>query len=81
MNDDILVLRRPAHSDFIVHWTGGKIAEEYNLKVNQRNLSDTVVEAYLDRLESILRYGLWMNIRKDKDYKREMGSPIKGRVK
>lgn len=49
------------HSDFIIHWTGKDIDE--NSKWSEYNSSETdddLTKRYLDRLERILEFGLWM---------------------
>lgn len=45
---------QPAHSDFLIHWTGKDIDIT----------SSTADDLFLERLRSILKYGLWMT--KDK---------------
>ena len=49
----------PAHSDFIIHWTGKDIE---NIEKNKDKKNDR----YLKRLYSILKWGLWMT-KDDKD--------------
>jgi hypothetical protein len=54
---------KPAHSDFIIHWTGKDIDEKYEKNWHERHASTTSPEAtkeYLIWLKSILKYGLWM---------------------
>lgn len=51
------------HSDLLVHWTGKDIDEEYQPEwpnQDHTEISDEAVEAYLERLHDILKYGLWM---------------------
>ncbi len=53
----------PAHSDYLIHWTGKDIDQEYDSKWYNDHSSTTdaaVTTRYLDRLKSILRHGLWM---------------------
>lgn len=52
------------HSDFLIHWTGKDIEEDYQTKWNVESPSkigdDKIINAYLKRLKNILQYGLWM---------------------
>jgi hypothetical protein len=52
------------HSDFLIHWTGKDI-DKYDRKWHERGgiLGKTprcVIDAYLQRIIAILKYGLWM---------------------
>lgn len=47
----------PIHSDFIIHWTGKEIEENYS--GNER------IEQYLNRLKNLLKHGLWMTMDPD----------------
>lgn len=55
---------RPVHSDFLVHWTGKDIEKKFNTEnwyeKRDSTTSKELTEAYLERLKSILKYGLWM---------------------
>jgi hypothetical protein len=51
---------RPAHSDFLIHWTGHDIDISHDPSQTQAGMTDDASQAYLDRLELILKYGLWM---------------------
>ena len=58
-------INKPVHSDFLVHWTGEDIDKKFDPKwyLNKNNQSLTSPEgldAYLERLKYILKYGLWM---------------------
>jgi abortive phage resistance protein AbiGi (putative antitoxin) len=53
------------HSDLLVHWTGNDIEKRFRTsgwyKDESSKTSDNGIEdAYLDRLKSILKHGLWM---------------------
>ena len=53
------------HSDFLIHWTGKDIDDFYEPKWAESDKSKTdaipkLNSAYLDRLHSILKYGLWL---------------------
>lgn len=50
----------PAHSNLIIHWTGIDIDDPCWCSHHDSNTNDSVTEKYLDRLKSILKYGLWM---------------------
>lgn len=53
----------PAHSDYLIHWTGRDIddANDNGWHLDHSSTTDSKVTGlYLDRLKSILRYGLWM---------------------
>jgi hypothetical protein len=55
--------QRAVHSDFLVHWTGRDIDNEYDPAWEKRNdtrLNENIVSPYIDRLKNILKYGLWM---------------------
>lgn len=51
---------RPAHSNLIIHWTGIDIDDPCWCSHHDSKTNDSVTEKYLDRLKSILKYGLWM---------------------
>lgn len=56
----------PIHSDFIIHWTGGKdidaeLQPDWD-EFHGKEMSADVVKAYLQRLKNILRHGLWMTL-------------------
>lgn len=52
------------HSDFLIHWTGKDIDEnlqpDWNAKKSSITNDKKIVDAYLERLKNILKYGLWM---------------------
>jgi len=53
------------HSDFLIHWTGKDIDNKYDPDWHKSDKSNTnnnsaVNRAYIDRLQSILRFGLWL---------------------
>jgi hypothetical protein len=53
----------PVHSDYIIHWTGKDIDSEFDSNWSNNNSSTTNLdsaEKYIQRLKSILKYGLWM---------------------
>ena len=66
-------LFKPIHSDFIIHWTGWDIDNDYDQSWDKKNSSITnkkVTELYIERLKGILKFGLWMTIdEKDKEIK------------
>ena len=58
----------PIHSDFLIHWTGRDIDSEFDNDWFKRHSSKTnhiSTEKYLQRLKSILKYGLWMTENKE----------------
>lgn len=53
------------HSDFLIHWTGKDIDDEYDKQWYESDKSKTnkncdVTGKYIKRLKDILKYGLWM---------------------
>lgn len=59
------------HSDFLIHWTGKDIDLELDENWYSKDKSQTtqhVTKVYLQRLQDILRYGLWMTIEEDIAY-------------
>jgi hypothetical protein len=68
IDQELITLRTPMHSDYIMHWTGHDINNKHSIRVNERNYSHEVVDDYLQRLLSILKYGLWLTKRKGDDY-------------
>jgi hypothetical protein len=61
--DPFFDVHKPVHSDFLVHWTGLDIDNQYDPNWEQSNdpkLNATIVEPYIKRLKNILEYGLWM---------------------
>lgn len=55
------------HSDFLVHWTGKDLDCQYDPKwyTSDRSViqkDSPLIEAYVARLHSILRYGLWLTV-------------------
>ena len=53
----------PAHSDFLIHWTGLDIDKKYDSEWYNEPSSATasnVTRLYLERLKGILKHGLWM---------------------
>jgi len=53
----------PAHSDYLIHWTGRDIDAQHDPDWyhNHASTTDSVVtRLYLHRLKNILKYGLWM---------------------
>lgn len=62
------------HSDILVHWTGrdivGKYQKKYpnvNFDPNAKKYPSEVVAAYLDRLKSLLKHGLWLTKHQNSD--------------
>jgi hypothetical protein len=58
------------HSDFLIHWTGKDIDNEYDQQWYQSDKSRTnknndVTEKYIKRLYDILQFGIWMTSEKD----------------
>ena len=69
MNKDFYRHYKPAHSNLIIHWTGIDIDNNYDdcwCSHHDSKTNDSVTEKYLDRLKSILKYGLWMT-KKEED--------------
>ncbi len=56
----------PAHSDYLVHWTGKDILKGES--PNEKSYSNEIVQAFLKRLKNILCYGLWMTKHKGDDF-------------
>ena len=53
----------PAHSDYLIHWTGRDIDNQkdpYWYRDHSSTTDSEVTCLYLDRLKGILRHGLWM---------------------
>jgi hypothetical protein len=61
------------HSNFLIHWTGKDIEEKFGSNgTNWRcKKNDDYNQAYLDRLKSILNYGLWMTKPRPEDEEKE----------
>jgi hypothetical protein len=67
LKSQIAYLYSPMHSDVLVHWTGRDIVCKYQKKYphndldpNAKEYPPEVVTAYLDRLKSLLKHGLWL---------------------
>lgn len=67
------MISKPDHSDFLIHWTGRDIDEKFDpewledfLRGESTVLNKEIVAPYLERLKSLLEYGLWLT--KDNDY-------------
>jgi len=61
--DPFFDVHRPVHSDFLVHWTGLDIDNQYDPYWEQENdpkLNKEIINPYIERLTNILEYGLWM---------------------
>ncbi len=58
------VFGETTHSDFLIHWTGKDIDEKYQpdwtAEFQSITEDDKIINAYLERLKYILKYGLWM---------------------
>ena len=53
----------PAHSDYLIHWTGSDIDKADDpewFKTHTSLTNNHVTRRYLERLRGILRHGLWM---------------------
>jgi hypothetical protein len=48
------------HSDFLIYWTGKEFNGDWDPEKSSNKLSSDFVNAYIERLKSILKYGLWM---------------------
>lgn len=49
------------HSDFLIHWTGSDLDQRFcNTYKNTGEWSSDANEAYVNRLENILKYGFWL---------------------
>lgn len=62
------------HSDFLIHWTGEDIDRKHDPNWYTKRSSKTKQEctkAYVDRLESILEYGLWMTVPEKREIQQE----------
>jgi hypothetical protein len=69
VDQELITLRVPTHSDFIIHWTGHDIASNHGIKrINEKSYKPEVVNDYLDRLLNILKYGLWLTKKKEDDF-------------
>jgi len=56
-------MNKPAHSDFLIHWTGLDIDKQYDPdwpNDTSSKLNTEIISPYLERLKYILKYGLWM---------------------
>lgn len=58
------------HSDFLIHWTGKDIDDEYDKQWYESDKSKTnkncdVTGKYIKRLHDILKFGFWMNKKTD----------------
>lgn len=63
------IMHAPVHSDFLIYWTGRDIMKRHgSLSPNERNYSSEVVGEFISRLESILKYGLWMRKHEGTDH-------------
>lgn len=63
---ELIVHRKPSHSDYLIHWTGDDIAKTFGLtRVAEPRYEQDVVDAYLERLYNILRFGLWLKKSKE----------------
>lgn len=65
MNPEEIVYNtsKPAHSDFLIYWTGRDFDEDRYFDLTSSYSSktkDELTKPYLERLTSILKYGLWM---------------------
>jgi len=61
--DPFFDFANPVHSDFLVHWTGRDIDDQYDPNWEKRNdpkLNQDIIKPYVDRLKNILQYGVWM---------------------
>jgi Putative abortive phage resistance protein AbiGi, antitoxin len=60
------------HSDFLIHWTGRDIDQQYNPTWaddhHRSRTSPEVVDLYLSRLKDIVTYGLWMTEEGEKKF-------------
>jgi len=56
------MFRKPEHSDLLIHWTGKDIDKKFpDCPKNQTTkLNRSIIEPYICRLKSILKYGLWL---------------------
>lgn len=66
------------HSDFLVHWTGKDLDAQYDPNWDTSGKSaigseSSLCRAYVDRLHSILKYGLWLT------EEQEIQLPVSGR--
>lgn len=64
---------KPAHSDFLIHWTGGKDIDQkfdpdWFKNPSSKTLNAHVQDYYIKRLKDILRYGLWMTKNEEDKY-------------
>lgn len=70
----------PAHSDFLIHWTGRDIDQEHDPDWTRNHSSNTpeyVTRLYIDRLKSILKFGLWMTKNIEDQYVEVKGEKFK----
>jgi len=78
--DPFFDLQHAIHSDFLVYWTGKDIDDKYDSLWEQKNepkLDKNIIDPYIDRLKSILRYGLWMTSSENDQQTFYKGKPIK----
>jgi len=66
------------HSDFLIHWTGNDIDRNLDKDWDAENASagmqDNIVDAYIDRLKNILKFGFWMMASDDSEKIKVNGS-------
>jgi hypothetical protein len=59
---------QPPHSDFLIHWTGRDFDDAKTGADSDSSVTcECITKKYLERLKSILDYGLWMTEPEDKD--------------
>lgn len=71
---------KPAHSDFLIHWTGKDIDEKYDnnwTNVHSSSPKEEVTDLHLNRLKSILKHGLWMTTDENDDSIKIAGGELK----
>lgn len=59
------------HSDFLIHWTGKDIDNEYDkpwYESDKSKIDKTCTDLYIKRLRDILKFGLWMTEEDAKDF-------------
>ena len=61
---------KPAHSDFLICWTGKDIDKKVSGWINESSSITTqeITQLYLERLKYILKYGLWMTKDKESEF-------------
>ena len=68
------------HSDFLIHWTGkdidSKLDVDWDDEKSSNKITEEVVNAYIERIKTILKYGFWMTQKTTSDFLEINGKKI-----